>query len=125
MWDFIEDIEFKFDKISAKIDGKEIKVSHPYLKINQFDGWEVWFRFVLENAEKVLKQEWLEKPVPVKLVLTKGNKMLDIIFVAEISVGLVGECQVVNDDGERIVDIESVKGGKIVLGKPGKTVFLN
>lgn len=125
MWDFIEDIEFKFDKISAKIDGKEIKVSHPYLKMNQFDGWEVWFRFVLKNAEEVLKQEWLEKPVPVKLVLTKGNKMLDIIFVAEISVGLVGECQVVNDDGERIVDIESVKGGKIVLGKPGKTVFLN
>ena len=125
MWDFIEDIEFKFDKISAKIYDKEIKVSHPYLKINQFDGWEVWFRFVLKNAEEVLKQEWLEKPVPVKLVLTKGNKMLDIIFVAEISVGLVGECQVVNDDGERIVDIESVKGGKIVLGKPGKTVFLN
>lgn len=125
MWDFFKDIEFKFDKISAKIDGKEIKVSHPYLKINQFDGWEVWFRFVLKNAEEVLKQEWLEKPVPVKLVLTKGDKMLDIIFVAEISVGLVGECQMVNDDGERIVDIESVKGGKIVLGKPGKTVFLN
>lgn len=125
MWDFFKDLEFKFDKISAKIYDKEIKVSHPYLKINQFDGWEVWFRFVLKNAEEVLKQEWLEKPVPVKLVLTKGNKMLDIIFVAEISVGLVGECQVVNDDGERIVDIESVKGGKIVLGKPGKTVFLN
>lgn len=125
MWDFFKDLEFKFDKISAKIYDKEIKVSHPYLKMNQFDGWEVWFRFVLKNAEEVLKQEWLEKPVPVKLVLTKGNKMLDIIFVAEISVGLVGECQVVNDDGERIVDIESVKGGKIVLGKPGKTVFLN
>jgi len=119
MWDFFRDIGFQFDSIDVEIDGKKVEwFFNPYLNLDNFNGWEVEFIFIVKN-EDVLDEVWLEKLVPVHLTLKRGNKEFTISFVGRIEVYHVSEF---DEYKERCVEIKSV--GEIVLGVPGDVHFL-
>jgi len=120
MWDFFSDISFRYDSIDVEIAGKKVKwFTNPYLVLNNFNGWEVEFIFIVKN-EGIINEEWTKKPVPVFLTLKRGGKELIVSFVGVVDVCYVSEF----DEFEGCVEIRSTNDNKIVMvDESGQTIF--